>query len=150
MLAGAIAAVGVVVVLVSIWRVNGGQTNGQAVTQAYYSDDDGKSWFANAVGKPTPFDHNGKPAYQAFVFRCLSSKQFFVGYLLRKDPLSQIPIKSTVDAAKAAPGQTEPAGTQVKKPGSDEWVPEGSPLAQTIVQAACPDGGRAVLVLPGG
>ena len=148
MLAGSVVVGCAALVVVGMWRLSSGQAEGRAITQAYYSDDDGKTYFADALGKTSPFDHNGKPAYQAFVFHCPASNQPFVGYLLRKNELPQLSAHSTADAAKAA-GRGHPAGIELKKPGTGGWVPASSPQAPTIAQPSCPDGGRAELVLPG-
>jgi hypothetical protein len=32
---------------------------------AFYSDDDGQTWFIESVYKTTPFDHNGRQATRA-------------------------------------------------------------------------------------
>src|SRR4051812_7950909 len=54
----------------------------ERVSRGYYSDDDGKTYFDDDVDKIYPFDHNGKPAYRAFVYQCGSDKPF-VHYLGR-------------------------------------------------------------------
>src|SRR4029453_3783233 len=41
---------------------------------AYYSVDDGATWFADAADKPSPFDHQGKPAYRVYVWKCAHGK----------------------------------------------------------------------------
>src|SRR5579862_2306749 len=48
------------------------------VSRMYYSDDDGKTYFADSTSRIFPFDHNGKPAYRAYVFQ--GSGQPFVAY----------------------------------------------------------------------
>src|SRR2546429_9827812 len=53
-----------------------------SIKTAYYSDDDGRSTFVDEVDKLVPFDHGGKQAVRAFVYRCGSGKPF-VGYLTR-------------------------------------------------------------------
>jgi hypothetical protein len=53
-------------------------------TSAYYSDDDGQSYFKDSAYKFPPFDHDGKTAVQAMVFLDHGSK--IVGYLIRYTP----------------------------------------------------------------
>ena len=53
-----------------------------AMTKAFYSDDDGKTWFVDKAQKIVPFDHNGKEALRVRVFRCKGGDPF-VGYLER-------------------------------------------------------------------
>jgi hypothetical protein len=48
--------------------------------KGFYSDDDGATWFMDDVSKGSPFDHNGKQAYRAMVYRCAGGKPF-VAYL---------------------------------------------------------------------
>ena len=50
----------------------------------FYSDDDGQSYFKDSVYKFPPFDHDGKPASEAFVILDRGSK--VVGYLVRYTP----------------------------------------------------------------
>src|SRR5438874_1930788 len=41
-----------------------------AVTKVFYTTDDGKTWFADDADKIYPFDHDGKQAFRAYVFKC--------------------------------------------------------------------------------
>jgi hypothetical protein len=36
------------------------------IDRAFYSDDDGQTYFVDEVDKLVPFDHNGKQAYRAY------------------------------------------------------------------------------------
>src|SRR5579862_9768260 len=47
----------------------------------YYSDDDGKTYFVDRGDRITPFDHNGRPAVGAVVYRCGGAPPF-VGFLM--------------------------------------------------------------------
>ena len=40
-------------------------------TSGYFSDDDGKTYFQDDASKIAPFDHNGKQAVSAYLFRPL-------------------------------------------------------------------------------
>jgi hypothetical protein len=53
---------------------------------AFYSDDDGQTWFIDTVYKSTPFDHNGKQAVRAVVYSCENGKTKFCAYLMRDTP----------------------------------------------------------------
>src|SRR5690348_13994130 len=55
---------------------------GPAAKTAFYTDDNGKTFFKDDVGKLPPFDHNGKKAYRCDVFEDSKGKQF-VGLLYR-------------------------------------------------------------------
>src|SRR4051812_12636877 len=50
--------------------------------QAYFSDDDGQSFFIDQASQVAPFDHNGKEAVAAHVYSIPHGKPF-VGYLER-------------------------------------------------------------------
>jgi hypothetical protein len=52
------------------------------LSKAYYSTDDGKTWFADDINKTYPFDHAGHAAYRAFIFQNTDGSTF-CGYLLR-------------------------------------------------------------------
>ena len=53
-----------------------------ARSTAFFTSDDGKTFFKDDVNKMVPFDHNGKPAYRADVFQGADGKQF-VGLIYR-------------------------------------------------------------------
>jgi hypothetical protein len=112
----------------------------------YYSDDDGASYFSDAFDKVPPFDHNGKTAVAAYVFRCKSGRAF-VGYLQRYSPkalkaLAQ--VKGGVDSAGLY--QTIGEETEYSAPlaGEKGWVKSISPQAQKIMAVQCPGGGNDV------
>ena len=121
------------------------------ITEAFYSNDDGKSYFADALGKPVPFDHDGSPAYRAYVYRCGSSSNPFIGYLARETGRqNSIPSASTEDAVNAGATPPSSGGVEVKKPGDQRWVPLDSAEGTAIANVICPDGQRPLAVLPGG
>ncbi len=129
-----------------------GPERGARITQAFYSDDDGKSYFAEALAKPSPFDHGGKLAYRAYVYRCSDSSITFVGYLARQAPdeKPQGAMGSTADAVKAGAAQGKSAGlTEVKKPGDSKWVAINGADGTTIINVTCSDGERPLAVVPG-
>jgi hypothetical protein len=102
------------------------------VTHAYYSDDDGQSYFKGSVYDFPPFDHDGKTAVQAILAE--SNGHRFVGFLTRYMPSARkqlqerydgavkdgLPVQKTVlDLMMALSGQME-----VKVPGSGHpWIP---------------------------
>jgi hypothetical protein len=112
------------------------------IDQAYFSDDDGKTYFADSIEKAMPFDHNGKKAYRAYVFTCENETTPFVG-LLGRDGKAQPVSANNHYAVKEAQSQIE-----VKKPGTDKWVLFMSPDGQKLLQSVCPSG-HPVSVQPG-
>jgi hypothetical protein len=118
------------------------------VGQNFYSDDDGKTWFADSAAKAPPFDHGGKLAYEAEVYRCGDGKPF-VAYLISYEPDDKAAIEA------AAPDRIRyvmaDAATRqlVKRPGGPTWVklaPQTTKEYQTITTPRCPDGSTTNLV----
>src|SRR4051812_38658926 len=60
-----------------------GGSNARPTDLAYFSNDDGATWFADDAKKVAPFDKDGRPAYLAHVFTCDGGKTKFVLYLER-------------------------------------------------------------------
>jgi hypothetical protein len=103
-------------------------------SKAFYTEDDGRTYFVDSVYNFPPFDHNGKTAVEAVV--AVSDGHYFVGYLLRYKPEARkelqekyddavknnLPLQKTVlDAMGAMSGQMEG-----KLPGPGHpWVPNG-------------------------
>lgn len=126
------------------------------VPKAFFSDDDGATWFVGEAIQPVPFDHDGKQAFRAAVFRCNGGKPF-VAYLARysDDVNTHLALAGppTPDYAGFA---IAPPPSQVKVPGKTRWVdPASGERARDelnrIIAPVCPDGGtdRPTVVLPG-
>jgi len=115
------------------------------VTRDFFSDDDGTTWFVDDGTKLAPFDHNGKQAVLAKVFKCGDGKMF-VGYL---EKLSD-DVKERVESARAAGpahggiSKADPTGfngLMMKKPHASEWIKSNDPAADDVRKVTCPDGG---------
>jgi hypothetical protein len=108
--------------------------------KAYYSSDDGKTWFKDEMTRTFPFDHDGQPAYRAFVFRC--GETVFCGYLQSMPEK----VKEGIDAlppnwqARFAAMQAASDSFMVKKPGDDKWVHPGKKHYNEIIKPVCPGG----------
>jgi hypothetical protein len=122
---------------------------------AFYTDDDGKSYFTDTIYKFPPFDHDGKTAVMAYVYS--SDHGNFVGILQRYTPDAK---KKLEDAyAKVQAGQLNVStvnsllssnpirygGTEVKLVGSDHWVPRAQMMRPDV---KAPDGSPCYPVLP--
>jgi hypothetical protein len=95
--------------------------------QAYYSVDDGKTYFVASSANVAPFDHQGKPAVQAQVYTADGGKTKFVGYLMRFTPKGVEKMKAMragASARRTLPGLDPELqeNTEVKKPGAPAWV----------------------------
>jgi hypothetical protein len=121
--------------------------------QAYYSDDDGATFFADDVQKIYPFDHNGKQAYRAYVYECPGNPRF-VSYLARysdstKAKMTELAAKSGDADAAAELARLRDGGVEVRKPNQAKWVPlfgrEGEAISG---HPRCSDGKVAKNVWP--
>jgi hypothetical protein len=110
--------------------------------RAYFTIDDGKTWFADSASNPSPFTKDGKPAYRVFIWRCGTSAPF-ASHLYRSGG-----GPSAGGAAKPAPafaaGRTpQPmsgSATEVKRPGAASWVTANTVEGETVARPLCPDG----------
>jgi len=151
------AAVCVIVIALSfiIWQMTkGGPSLSAAMTKAFYSDDDGKTWFVDDAQKIVPFDHHGKEAVRVRVFRCNGGEPF-VGYLERYSD----EIKARIlEMAAQHPGDSAPDFSlmpmEVRKPGEKTWVNTLTPNSymeyKRVTVPVCPGGGASepALVTP--
>ena len=120
-----------------------------AAGKVFCSDDDGRSWFLDDPSLDCPFDHHGKPAYRALVFRC-QGRAPFVAYLAKYSDQQKAQIRA--DAAHgpemALRWQSRPM-QDLKKPGASKWITNRTPSMTGYPDVRCPDGsGNAVPVLP--
>lgn len=152
MISTGITVVIIVVALgVILWEAFSRPGGGTAVAaRAFYSDDDGKTYFADSGNKLPPFtDANGKEAVRVFVFKCGQGGTPFVGYLMRASQEAR-------DAAAKAGRPNEaialnPMFSEVKKPGGKAWVkfdPKNPRFFQAVLNVRCPDGGKPISVQP--
>jgi hypothetical protein len=97
---------------------------------AYFSIDDGKSWFADRVTQPAPFAKDGKPAYRAFVWTGSDGKPF-VAYLQR---IAGTVAPTNLRGAKAPPTVTNAGEIEVKRPGESKWTKANTAAGEAIMQ----------------
>ena len=125
---------------------------------AFYTDDNGKTFFTDDVQKVVPFDHNGKQAYLADVFQCADGKQF-VGLMYRHTPGGRSEMENYISQNMAAQDkdglflqQLAYRGMDVKRAGAGDkaWTRNDQTLNDTIrASVKCGSGGGvATLVIP--
>lgn len=136
-----VAFVGMAIGLV-LWSTSSGIPS--PLKKGYYSDDDGKTYFVDEVDKVVPFDHSGRPAVTAYVFRAGWGTPF-VGILQQyngrgHDELVKLyaqPHSGDVDAQiTSVKGST----SELKRPGDGQWVSANSPAAQRMFSPVPPPG----------
>jgi len=144
--AAALAVVMIVGAAVAIYvQARDGGSSGPG--NAYFSTDDGQTFFVDSATKLPPFDHKGKPAYRAHVFECGGKR--VVGYLSGYTPEAI----QALEGAKASRGTGKPPpnasalatigtyGLLVKRPGDPGWVSQADMMRATAVRTfRCPDG----------
>lgn len=149
------SAVGAAVVLIAaallIWLRSGPDPNHPIDRSAFYSVDDGKTWFVGSADKLPPFEHEGSQAVRAYVYSCDGGKTLFVGYLerlsasarrlLEEDARSRQPSLGVAELSRAA------NDVEVKKPAGPEWVKRTDPRAADIMAVQAPAGNKGVPVL---
>jgi hypothetical protein len=146
----AVAAAVVVVAAAAVlaWRSIAvpSATQAAATVQAYYSADDGNSFFAAAADLIPPFELEGKTAYRAAVFTCDGGKTKFVGYLERFPPGAKKQLDAAQQALKtgakgAGPSPMAASSVEVKKPGAtNKWVSRHSREAAAVLNVTPPPG----------
>jgi hypothetical protein len=116
----------------------------EGLPSAYYSVDDGQSYFVAGMENVPPFQHDGKEAVRAHVFKCGNGKPF-VGYLERYTPEAH---KAVVE--KRATPQHQISGRELKRPGANNaWVTTKDQKASiAIADVRCPDGGSPEPIEP--
>ncbi|HYO10239.1 MAG TPA: hypothetical protein VER17_14825 [Tepidisphaeraceae bacterium] len=122
-----------------LWRGSGGSPDeASALEQAFYSTDDGTSWFSDDRRKIYPFDRDGKPAYRAYVFKCGEQGKPFVAYLERFTESARKELMNKQAPAQAGrPVAAE--GLEVKKPREAEWVKASTAKGNATMTPTCPD-----------
>jgi hypothetical protein len=122
---------------------------GRRVTTNYFSDDDGQTFFSSAADQIPPFDHDGKPAVRAYVFKD-DGGQPFIGYLEKysddtKQKLAALMNDPANNAQAIADLMTSSA--LVKKPGDSAWQKRFSDAGAAVTQVPASRDGSAVVAL---
>jgi hypothetical protein len=129
---GVVAVVALLVTVAAVsfmvWA-SGNRIPGQ-LTRAYFSDDDGKTYFVDDAKRICPFDHNGKPAVHAYVFN-LGAGEPTVVYLSRytesaRAKLTALGATAGDPDAASQIAEIKSTGMEVKKPGDKNWVGSNS------------------------
>lgn len=121
---------------------------------AFFTVDDGKTWFKDDAGRIPPFTHEGKTAYRAYVFRC--NGKDFVAYVQRyseagkkswEERLSKVEGGGDVKY-RAREGLAR--GGEFKAPGETKWFNGMTNIAEAgrVMNVKCPDGRPADYVEP--
>ncbi|MBC8105625.1 MAG: hypothetical protein H7Z14_03465 [Anaerolineae bacterium] len=123
--------IGAVALIAFQLRGSSNSITGSSSSQAFFSVDDGKTWFADDAMKVPPFEKDGKQAVRAYVFRAGNGTKF-VNHLERFTPPAkqimeeaQKPTDPKVPPPPGRSGQIQSAliaGREVKRPGETKWI----------------------------
>lgn len=121
----------------------GGEGGPRPTNEAFYTSDDGKTWFEDSRDKVLPFQKDGKPAVRARVFSCDGGKTRFVGFLERHTEQTRKNYEQMKNdpSAHHALGPMLSQGIEVKRPGDKEW--SGMNRMDQFIKVQdvkCPDG----------
>ncbi len=128
---------------------------------AYYTDDDGQTWFTDSVYKTPPFDHNGKTAVRALVYTYENGHKTFCPVLERYNSAMKKELDEAISAANHdgkplssisifnAPGTVYQMDVKLAGSGH-EWVSRGNMTQSNKVFEAvqAPDGSTVDLAIP--
>ena len=140
-------------ITVIAWQWRGGEAG--SITQAFYSTDDGASWFKDDVAKVPPFDHGGVTAVRAYVMDSDGRKAVY--YLERFTPEKCRFVEAAKQAALDKKMPPKPPmgagvinwGNEVKKPGEKQWTSATNLQAASKIQMCeTNDGKPGVPVMP--
>ena len=128
------------------------------LSRQYYTDDDGKTWFADSLYLVPPLERNGKTVVVAHVYSYAGGSKRFCAYLAKFTPEARQKLEAAIAEArqKGLPPSSVSLygdrlflanGVLVKKPGAGEWVPYGDPRANEVMTVRSPDGSEVDEVL---
>jgi hypothetical protein len=144
-IAAGCAAVAVLLAVAHVMDLRAAPIGAAKPEHAFFTVDDGKTWFVDDAAKLAPFDHNGQQAVRAYVCEC-DGKQY-VNHLERYTDAGKQAMTRVREAAKKGPPPgmlvfaAQQKGREVKRPGDAKWVPASkTAVAGPIALPKKPDG----------
>ena len=140
-----VAFVILVVALVAIYFQWGRNKKLPVPRRAFFTIDDGQSYFVDDINKIPPFDHEGKTAYRCYVFTADGGATKFVGRLERYTPQGKAQVEEMLKNGGNAGMPMNRFGSllkEIKAPGTGDkdWIPAGDPRAASLLVPQAPDG----------
>lgn len=143
---GLTAGIIVLALVFVVWQLRG-PSGPKPVTKAFYTTDDGATWFVDERNKPVPFTHEGKEAVRVYVYQCEPDGKKFAGFLEKMTPKAREMAEAAYQEGRTA--MIEDGDLLVKKPGPGRWVSVANiDAAEKVFHVECPGGGIAKLVNP--
>jgi hypothetical protein len=153
-LAGAFVVAALLIGMLQVIRLHP-STISDKPERAFFTTDDGKTWFVDEATRLAPFDHDGKEAVRCYVVECNGKRA--VNHLERYTDEGKQAMAKVREAAKHGPPPgmlvaiAQQRGREVKRPGDAKWTKVSQGAAATaIITPHCPDGtsGDAKFVFP--
>lgn len=128
------ALVIVLAAIAALWYAISGPAKLYYGSTAYYTSDDGATYYSDRADLVVPFTDNGKEVVRAHVYQC-PSKGKFVAFLQRYTPQAAEALKESQEAKAAGREPKNPGlvamidqiGSEYKKPGDgNKWIKSGS------------------------
>jgi len=148
------AAIVIVAVGVFAFQLRGGDENAvRPASTAFYTDDNGKTFFKDDINKTSPFARNGKQANRADVFKGPDGQQF-VGLIYRhtdagRKEMEEYITKRVKDPDGLTRLSIERRGMEVKKLADKTWsINDEMTTDRLHMSMKTPDGKPATLVTP--
>lgn len=150
---GLLLLLGGAALVVWSWRVDWTPFRETVATKAYYTVDDGKTWFVDSAERVPPFDHHGRPAVRVHLFSCDHRKTIFIGYLEKiPDEVMQRYRDRGIDPATVDDDDlAAEGGWFARRPGDSDWTNSKTDHERfmQILDVRCPGGsGYPIEVLP--
>jgi hypothetical protein len=121
------------------------------LSETYFTDDDGNTWFADSAYLVPPFDHNGRTAVFAQVFSYDNGSKKYCAYESKFTDKAKERLEAAL--AEAQKNNQPPSSVSlyrdrtfmsqeilVKQPGSEKWIPMADPQANSVCSVHSPDG----------
>lgn len=150
---GVTIGITVLAIALIVWQLMPSRTSVEAPTKAYYTIDDGKTFFVDAAvpERLPPFTYQGKEAVRAHVYRYGENGQLFVVYMEQltkpaKETLEKF-YKDPANKGKVHPDLYDDRSWQVKKPGKP-WIGRTFQTLDAVSAAPEKNGEFAIETLP--
>jgi hypothetical protein len=143
-IAAGCAAAAVVLVVAHVLDLRAAPIGAAKPERAFFTVDDGKTWFVGDATQLAPFDRDGQAAVRAYVCECDGKR--FVNHLERYTAAGKKAMAQVREAARKGPppgalvAAAQHRGREVKRPGDAKWVVSNAAAASRIVAPKRPDG----------
>jgi hypothetical protein len=147
----------VLALILIIYQLVGGRPSVSSATnvapgQAFYTTDDGATWFADDMTNVPPYTKDGKQAYQVMLFTCDEGKTTFVGFLQRYTADAKKEIAKGLAHGIPVGVGLGPTSIEIKAAGNGDlpknWLRFADPKANKLRSVTCPNGTQAELASP--